>query len=165
MSAPPKEPAAPEEELGRLGSKEERCRGLVRRTQGWPQPDITFLDVSPLLCDASALSACVNALVERYRTQDITHVAGIDARGFSLGCAVAYALNAGFIMLRKCGKLPPRDDNGVVKLLRSEYELEYAKDALEVSGDILDSAGGKNKCVIVDDLAATGGTAIAACNL
>lgn len=90
MSAPPKEEAAPEEELGRLGSKEARCRGLVRRTQGWPRPDITFLDVSPLLCDASALKSCVNALAERYRTQDITHVAGIDARGFGLGCAGAY---------------------------------------------------------------------------
>lgn len=78
---------------------------------------------------------------------------------------MAYALDAGFIMLRKRGKLPPRDDNGDVKLLRCEYQLEYGTDALEVSGDILDSAGGTNKCVIVDDLAATGGTAIAACNL
>lgn len=78
---------------------------------------------------------------------------------------VAYALNAGFIMLRKRGKLPPRDMNGDVNLLQCEYELEYGSDALEVAGDILDSAGGANKCVVVDDLAATGGTAIAACNL
>lgn len=87
MSAPPREEAAPEESLGGLGAKEARCRGLIRRSPGWPRADVTFLDISPLLCDAAALRACVNALAERYRTHDITHIAGIDARGFSIACA------------------------------------------------------------------------------
>lgn len=85
VSAPPAE-ASPEELLGTLGSKEGRVRALVRRSADWPRRGTTFLDVTPLLCDASALAACVDALAQRYKST-VTHVAGIDARGFPLGCA------------------------------------------------------------------------------
>ncbi len=166
MSAPPPpEEENPNEALGRLGAMEERCRGLIRQTSNWPREGVSFLDASPLYCDAAALRACVDALAERYRTADVTHFAGVDARGFGLACTVAYALGAGFVMVRKQGKLPPRFDKSNAKLLRSEYQLEYGADALEVSSDIFDESGAVNKVVIIDDLAATGGTAIAAANL
>lgn len=165
MSAPPVEDS-PRDELGRLGAMEERCRGLIKPTTGWPTPGTTFLDLSHLYCDSVALRSCVDALAARYRSADVTHVAGIDARGFGLGCALATALGAGFIMVRKRGKLPPKWNNSGAKLLSCAYELEYGVDGLEVASDILDSAaGGTNKVVVFDDIAATGGTAIAAANL
>jgi len=166
MSAPPVEDS-PVDELGRLGAMEERCRGLIRTTKGWPTPGTTFLDLSHLFCDAVAVRSCVDALAARYRSADVTHVAGVDARGFGVGCALACALNAGFIMVRKRGKLPPKWDNSRgAKILSCSYELEYGVNGLEVASDILDSAaGGANKVVVFDDIAATGGTAIAAANL
>lgn len=84
MSAPPLEEVEPP--LGELGAKESRCRSLIRASPDWPRPGTTFLDISPLLCDPFGLQACVDALVERYKPH-VTHVAGIDARGFPLGCA------------------------------------------------------------------------------
>lgn len=166
MSAPPAPiTESPNETLGRLGAMEERCRALIRQTTDWPRTGVKFLDASPLYCDPVALRACVDAIAERYRTADVTHFAGVDARGFALACAVAYTLGAGFIMVRKKGKLPPRVDNCGAKLLQCEYELEYGVGALEVASDILDESGAANKVVVIDDLAATGGTAIAAANL
>lgn len=89
-----------------------------------------------------------------------------DARGSTDGCVlVAYALGVGFIMVRKAGKLPPRDGAGAGRLLSAEYELEYGRDRLELGSDILDSAGAHTNILVVDDLVATGGSAIAACNL
>lgn len=85
VSAPPAEVSS-EELLGTLGTKEGRVRALVRRSENWPRQGTNFLDITPLLCDAAALAACVDALVQRYKSS-VTHVAGIDARGFPLGCA------------------------------------------------------------------------------
>lgn len=162
MSAPPQD--SEEMELGSLGAMAERCRGLIRTTTDWPRVGTNFLDMSPLFCDAAALRSVVYALAERYRTADVTHFAGVDARGFGLACALAFELKCAFLMVRKQGKLPTHYDNSSARLLSNKYNLEYGDDALEIASDILDGAA-VNKVVVVDDVAATGGTAIAAANL
>lgn len=80
-------PALTRPGLGALGMHEPYVRSLVRRTPDWPREGVNFLDMSPLLADSRALKLCVDCLAERYRGAGITHVAGIDARGFTIGCA------------------------------------------------------------------------------
>lgn len=159
-----------------LGVHDEYARSLVRQTVDWPRPGVTFLDISPLLCDARAFRYCVDALVARYTGVGVTHVAGVDARGFIFGSALAYALgpSCGFVMIRKGGKLPPSSKaDPSYSLLSESYAMEYKDKAnLELAADILDSpssfgpgASTRPRVVVVDDLLATGGSAIAACNL
>lgn len=125
---------------------------FVRTIPDYPKPGIMFRDVTTLLGDAIGFRGAVDALVEHYRPVDIDLVAGIEARGFILGGAVAHQLGKGFVPIRKKGKLP-------WKTIGQEYELEYGTDVVEVHEDAV--APGQ-KILIVDDLIATGGTAEAA---
>lgn len=125
---------------------------FVRTIPDYPKPGIMFRDVTTLLGDAAGFRAAVDALVEQYRPVDIDLVAGIEARGFILGGAVAHQLGKGFVPIRKKGKLP-------WKTIGQEYELEYGTDMVEVHEDAVDPG---QKVLLVDDLIATGGTAEAA---
>lgn len=130
-------------------------KSLVRTIPDYPKPGIMFRDVTTLLKHTAGFKACIERLAEPYRTAGIEAVAGIEARGFILGGAVADRLGTGFIPLRKKGKLPWRT-------VGQDYELEYGTDIIEVHEDAM-SPG--ERVLIVDDLIATGGTAEAACKL
>jgi adenine phosphoribosyltransferase len=130
-------------------------RALIRDIPDYPKPGIIFKDITPLLADAAAFAECTALLASPFRDVGITHVVAIESRGFILGAPVAQHLNAGFIPVRKPGKLPSATR-------REEYELEYGTDALEVHADAADGTG---RVLIVDDVLATGGTAAATCRL
>ena len=132
-----------------------RLSTLVRDVPGFPVPDVTFKDITPLLADPVALRLATEMIAAPFEDAGVTMVAGIEARGFVLGPAVALALRSGFVPLRKPGKLPYRTS-------KEEYQLEYGTDALEVH---VDGAGPGDRVLLVDDLIATGGTARAAANL
>jgi adenine phosphoribosyltransferase len=127
---------------------------MMREVPDFPEPGIQFKDLTPLLADARALAAVTDALAEAGSGADL--VAGIDARGFLLGAAVALRLGTGVLAIRKGGKLPPP--------VHSEtYSLEYGTAMLEIPADGIDIAG--RAVLIVDDVLATGGTAAAAVKL
>ena len=128
---------------------------LVRDIPGFPTPEVVFKDITPLLADASALRAAVDLLAAPFREAGVTAVAGIEARGFVLAPPVALQLDAGFVPLRKQGKLP-------YLTRRDEYELEYGTDVLEIHED---AAGPGDRVLLIDDVIATGGTAGAAVRL
>lgn len=127
----------------------------IREIPDWPKPGILFYDITPLLADHKAYLAAVEALVEDYKDMAIDYVAAVEARGFIFGSAVAERLQAGFIPVRKKGKLPYKTESFT-------YDLEYGTDTLEVHVDAVKK--GKN-VLLVDDLLATGGTMAAACSL
>lgn len=127
----------------------------IRAIPDYPKEGILFRDITPLLSDAGALSAAIDALAEPYMDSEIRHVAAVEARGFIFGSAVAKALGAGFVPIRKPGKLPAKTDS-------VSYELEYGTDTLEVHVDAIASG---ERVLMVDDLLATGGTMSAACKL
>jgi len=120
-------------------------RSLIREV---PKPGISFKDITTLLKDGEAFNAVVETLVEHYKDKNIKTVVGIESRGFLVGAPLAYALGAGFVLVRKPGKLP-------AEVERVEYELEYGTDSLEIHRDALKP---KEKVLICDDLLATGGT-------
>lgn len=130
-------------------------KSRIRTVPDWPKPGIMFRDITTLLKDPEGLKLCVNDLLARYNTKDIDIVAAIDSRGFILGGTLAYLMGKGFVPIRKKGKLPSAT-------VREEYELEYGTDSIEIHRDAI--AKGQN-VLIVDDLIATGGTALAAANL
>jgi adenine phosphoribosyltransferase len=125
---------------------------LVRDVPDFPRPGIVFKDITPLLADAAAFAECIDALCEPWRGHDIGAVCGIESRGFIFGAAMARALGAGFVPLRKAGKLPP-------PVVGVDYGLEYGLDRLEIGTHAV--APGE-KVVVVDDVLATGGTLEAA---
>ncbi|MDP2750745.1 MAG: adenine phosphoribosyltransferase [Nanoarchaeota archaeon] len=127
----------------------------IRTIPHFPKQGIMFRDITTLLQDAKGFRDVVQILTARYRDVRIDAVAGIEARGFILGGALAHNLNVGFVPIRKKGKLP-------YKVERQEYDLEYGKDVIEVH---IDSIKKGDQILIVDDLLATGGTAGAAANL
>ncbi len=127
----------------------------IRDVPDFPKQGIIFKDITPLLGNAAALEEAVRRLAEPYQGRGVTAVAAIESRGFIFGGAVARRLGAGFVPLRKPGKLP-------YKTLRQDYDLEYGTDAVEVHADAI-SPG--DKVLMVDDLLATGGTMAAACQL
>ncbi len=127
----------------------------VRTIPDYPKPGIMFRDITTLLGDARAFRQAVDELVQPFAGQKIDKVAGIEARGFILGGAVAHQLSAGFIPLRKKGKLPH-------KTVAVEYALEYGVDVIEMH---LDACASGEKVMLIDDLIATGGTALAALKL
>lgn len=121
----------------------------IRDIPDFPQPGVMFKDITPLLANLTAFQFAIDALTEPF--DDIDKVLGVEARGFIIGAPVAYALGAGFIPVRKAGKLPH-------DIEREEYELEYGTDLLEVHRDSLRPG---ERAVIIDDVLATGGTAAA----
>lgn len=141
-----------------IGDAEKRKEGLkerIRDIPDYPKPGIVFKDITPLLKDAEAFKQVVEAIADHYRDQRIDYVVGIESRGFIFGAAVATALSAGFIPVRKPGKLPHHTH-------RCEYALEYGSDALEIHQDAVETG---KRVLIVDDVLATGGTAAAAVQL
>jgi adenine phosphoribosyltransferase len=130
-------------------------RAAIRTIPDHPKPGILFRDITTLLGDAVAFRAAVDALARPYMAAGIQKVAAVEARGFILGGAVAHQLSAGFIPLRKKGKLPHRT-------IAVEYALEYGVDAMELHDDAC-VAG--ERVLLIDDLIATGGTAEAAIRL
>jgi len=128
---------------------------LIRTIPDYPKPGILFRDITTLLGDADGFRLAVDRLADRYRGRGITRVAGIEARGFILGGAVAHQLGAGFVPVRKRGKLP-------FTTLAQDYELEYGTDRVEIHTDAVQAG---QQILLVDDLIATGGTAEAAIRL
>ncbi|OYW54529.1 MAG: adenine phosphoribosyltransferase [Hyphomicrobium sp. 32-62-53] len=130
-------------------------KSLIRTIPDYPKPGIMFRDVTTLLGDAQGFKAAIAQLCEPFRTVPVDAVAGIEARGFILGGAVADRLGCGFVPIRKKGKLP-------WKCIGQEYALEYGTDRIEMHEDAIKEG---ERVLIVDDLIATGGTAIAASKL
>jgi adenine phosphoribosyltransferase len=128
---------------------------LVRDIPDFPEPGIVFKDITPVLADPVAFNALIAAITEKFEDARVSKVAGIEARGFTLAAPVARALEAGFVPLRKPGKLP-------WKTISHSYNLEYGTDALEMHIDAVDP---QERVLIVDDVIATGGTACAAVEL
>ena len=136
-------------------SKEIDLRRYIRDIPDWPKKGILFRDITPLLADSTAFAAAVDALCAVFTEADAKYVAAVEARGFIFGAAVAEKLGAGFVPIRKKGKLPWQTEN-------VSYDLEYGTDTLEIHRDAVE---GQAKVLMVDDLLATGGTMAAACKL
>jgi len=127
----------------------------IRNVPDFPKAGILFYDITTLLKDPQGFKMTIDMLATPYSGQGIDAVVGIESRGFILGAAVAQRIGAGFIPIRKPGKLPAR-------ALKETYDLEYGKDALEIHEDAIDKG---QRILIVDDVLATGGTAAAAVQL
>ena len=141
-----------------LGADDERARRLlakVRDVPDFPKPGIVFKDITPLLADHATFTEVVEALAAPFRDASVDAVAGIEARGFVLGAPVALALGAGFVPVRKQGKLPGAT-------VSASYQLEYGSATLEVTSDAFIR---DQRVLVVDDVLATGGTAAATVDL
>ncbi|HWN46521.1 MAG TPA: adenine phosphoribosyltransferase [Steroidobacteraceae bacterium] len=130
-------------------------RQSIRTIADYPKPGIQFRDITTLLRDAKAFALTVDALIEPWRDQKVDKVAGIEARGFILGGAVAHGLKCGFVPIRKRGKLPH-------ETVRVAYSLEYGVDEMEMHTDAIHAG---ERVLLIDDLIATGGTATGAASL
>jgi len=126
-----------------------RLAGLIRDIPDFPRPGIVFKDITPLLGDGRALAESIELFAQALGGERLDYVVGIESRGFIFGAALACHIGAGFIPVRKPGKLP-------AEVHRCEYQLEYGTDALEVHRDAF---GAGARAVVIDDLLATGGTA------
>ncbi|MBV9719621.1 MAG: adenine phosphoribosyltransferase [Candidatus Eremiobacteraeota bacterium] len=124
---------------------------LIRPIPDFPIPGILFRDITPLLKDKQGFRQAIDLFVERFRGRGIDYVVGVESRGYIFAAPIAYAIGAGFIPVRKPGKLPSEK-------FSEEYALEYGTNSLEIHADAL-SRG--DRVVVVDDLLATGGTAAA----
>jgi len=133
----------------------DQLAALIRDIADFPKPGVAYKDITPLLADPSGLALAVELMVNPFRTRDIDLVAGAESRGFIFGAAVAQALSAGFVPIRKPGKLPSKT-HGV------DYGLEYGSDRVEIHQDALRPG---QRVLMVDDLLATGGTMRACCEL
>lgn len=127
----------------------------VRDIVDFPKKGIIFRDITTAVKDAKALKFMIDFLTEQYQDKKIDYVVGIESRGFIFGAPLAYNLGAGFVVVRKPGKLP-------AEVISQEYELEYGTDKIEMHADAIEK--GKN-VLVIDDLLATGGTVDAACKL
>lgn len=128
---------------------------LIREVADFPRPGIRFSDITPLLADARGFAAAIDAMAAPWHAAGIDAVAGIESRGFVIGSALALSLGAGFVPIRKPGKLPART-------LHEDYALEYGRDRLEIHVDALRPG---QRVLLVDDVVATGGTLIAGARL
>ena len=133
----------------------EPLKALVRTVPDFPKPGILFYDITTLLKDKAGFAQLIDAFAAYYIGKDIDLVLGIEARGFIFGPALAYRLNAGFVPVRKPGKLP-------AETVKQDYALEYGLATLEIHKDAIEKG---QRVLIVDDLLATGGTAEATANL
>jgi len=138
-----------------MNSRTIELRDYIRDVPDWPKKGILFRDITPLLADARAFEAAVEALCGGFADRKIGYVAAVEARGFIFGAAAATKLNVGFVPIRKKGKLPFKTET-------ITYDLEYGTDTLQVHKDAV--SRGAN-VLMVDDLLATGGTMAAACGL
>lgn len=127
----------------------------VRNVPDFPKPGIQFKDITTLLADPEAFRYVMDRLQERYSNQGVTKVVGIESRGFIFGAALADRLHAGFVPVRKKGKLP-------ADTIEASYELEYGEATIEIHRDALNPG---DRVVVLDDLLATGGTLKASCDL
>src|SRR6202142_509449 len=132
----------------------EPLKKLIREVPDFPKPGILFSDITTLLKDRRGLAMLIDALAEHYIDQKVDLVLGMEARGFIFGPALAYRLNAGFVPVRKVGKLP-------AETVKFDYALEYGTNSLEMHKDAIQKG---QKVLIVDDLLATGGRAEATAN-
>ncbi|MBN1809155.1 MAG: adenine phosphoribosyltransferase [Planctomycetes bacterium] len=132
-----------------------KLENFIRDVPDFPKPGIVFKDITPLLLDNAAFRYAVDALAAFFTEDRPAHVAAVESRGFIFGAAVALELQAGFIPLRKPGKLP-------YKTVSETYSLEYGEDMIQVHEDACEPG---DKVLVIDDLLATGGTAAAACSL
>ena len=130
-------------------------RRLIRDVPDFPKPGIVFKDITPLLADPAGLALAVEMMANPFRNRNVDLVVGAESRGFIFGTAVARNLSAGFVPIRKPGKLPR-------KTHAEEYALEYGTDRLEIHEDAI--SPGMN-VLMIDDLLATGGTMAACCRL
>ncbi|MBU1036875.1 adenine phosphoribosyltransferase [Patescibacteria group bacterium] len=130
-------------------------KSRIRTIENWPKKGVMFRDITTLLKDPLGLKFCLDDFIQRYKDKNIEVVVGIDSRGFILGGCLAYALGVGFVPVRKKGKLPAATES-------QEYELEYGTDVIEIHKDAIQKG---QKVLIIDDLIATGGTALATAKL
>ncbi len=130
-------------------------RARIRDVPDFPKKGIVFKDVTPVLEDAATLRALIQAMAEPWRASGIQKVVAIESRGFIFGAPLALELNAGFVLVRKAGKLP-------AKTMKASYALEYGEGVLEMHVDAVKPG---ERVLVVDDLLATGGTAAAAAHL
>ncbi len=130
-------------------------KSRIRTVPHYPKSGVMFRDITTLLKDATGLQLAVKSLADHFRYQPIDRVVGIEARGFIVGAAVAYELELGFIPARKKGKLP-------AETVGQDYALEYGTDRIEIHADAITPG---ESILLIDDLIATGGTALAACTL
>jgi len=133
----------------------QRLEAFIRNIPDFPEPGIQFKDITPLVKDPAMLKLAVHQLIQPFLGENITAVAGMEARGFIFGSLAAWELGIGFIPLRKPGKLP-------YDVASISYDLEYGSASLEVHTDALEKG---DRVLLVDDLMATGGTAGASCKL
>ena len=130
-------------------------KSKIREVQDWPKEGINFKDITTLLQDKDIFRFVVDELAGQYSESRIDKIVGVDARGFLFAAPVAYKLGTGLVICRKPGKLP-------YKTIGEKYELEYASNELHMHNDSVNIG---ERIVLIDDLIATGGTALAACNL
>jgi len=134
---------------------EDKLKRLIRDVPGFPKPEIIFKDITPILGDPLIFRETIDALAAPFRDDRVEKILGIESRGFIFGPPMAYQLAAGFVPVRKPGKLPR-------ETVRETYALEYGSDSLEVHRDAFEKG---ERVLVVDDLLATGGTAAAAIRL
>jgi adenine phosphoribosyltransferase len=133
----------------------ETLKSAIRDIPDFPKEGIIFKDITPLLANGETLKQTIDVLKDRYAGKQIDRVVGIEARGFIFASALAYALGAGTVLVRKPGKLP-------FKTFKQAYSLEYGTDAVEIHQDAFEAG---QKIVLIDDVLATGGTVAATANL
>ena len=133
----------------------EKLRRIIREIPDFPQKGVTFYDITTLLADANSYQQMIDLLSHRYVDKKVNKVVGVEARGFTLGSALAYKLMAGFVPVSKPGQSP-------AETISKTYDLEYGTDTLEIHKDAIKPG---ERILIVDDLLATGGTVEACCHL
>jgi len=141
--------------MSKAGLNSDQLKKLIREVPDFPKKGILFYDITTLLRDKTGFAQLIDLFSEHYIGKNIDLILGMEARGFIFGPALAYRLNAGFVPVRKPGKLP-------AATCRVEYELEYGSNALEIHKDAIEKG---QRVLIVDDLLATGGTAVATAKL
>ncbi len=132
-----------------------RLKSKIRDVPDFPKPGIVFKDITPLLSDVHSFQATIDALARRYADKGIDRVVAVESRGFIFGAALSYRIDAGFVPVRKKGKLPYKTES-------IEYALEYGTDKIEIHQDAIHAG---SRILLIDDVLATGGTAKASCDL